>query len=227
MRNAFLSNKLKQIKTRLLIIDDNQIRYNQIVDLLTSKGHQVDAFLLDDIKSFEKQLHTHWDVVLFGRAYDLKFEQALALIHASNQPQLPLLLLNPEDYQPSQYLNYINKGVYDLFNLDYPDRFYIGLVRTLSYSRSLQAQQHLLKELEIAETHIQTHAQDTHKAVAVIQEGIHIKANPEYLALFGFKKKRKFSDYRCLMCYNLNNSKILNSVLNVLRSAISIRHVLK
>lgn len=191
MRNAFLSNKLKQIKTRLLIIDDNQIRYNQIVDLLTSKGHQVDAFLLDDIKSFEKQLHTHWDVVLFGRAYDLKFEQALALIHASNQPQLPLLLLNPEDYQPSQYLNYINKGVYDLFNLDYPDRFYIGLVRTLSYSRSLQAQQHLLKELEIAETHIQTHAQDTHKAVAVIQEGIHIKANPEYLALFGFKKEEE------------------------------------
>ena len=86
MRNAFLSHKLKQIKTRLLIIDDNQIRYNQIVDLLTSKGHQVDAFLLDDIKSFEKQLHIHWDVVLFGRAYDLKVEQALALIHASNQP---------------------------------------------------------------------------------------------------------------------------------------------
>lgn len=189
MRNAFLSHKLKQIKTRLLIIDDNQIRYNQIVDLLTSKGHQVDAFLLDDIKSFEKQLHIHWDVVLFGRAYDLKVEQALALIHASNQPQLPLLLLNPESYHPSQYLNYINKGVYDLFNLDYPDRFYIGLVRTLSYSRSLQAQQHLLKELEIAETHIQTYAHDTHKALAVIQEGIHVKANREYLNLFGFNKE--------------------------------------
>ncbi|WP_111892515.1 EAL domain-containing protein [Acinetobacter sp. MB5] len=189
MRNAFLSNKLKQIKTRLLIIDDNQIRYNQIVDLLTAKGHQVDAFLLDDIKSFEKQLHTHWDVVLFGRAYDLKVEQALALIHASNQPHLPLLLLNPEDYNPSHYLNYINKGVYDLFNLDYPDRFYIGLVRTLSYSRALQAQQHLAKELEIAETHIQTYAHDTHKALAVIQEGIHIKANAEYLALFGFQKE--------------------------------------
>lgn len=62
-------------------------------------------------------------------------------------------------------------------------------MRTLSYSRSLQAQQHLLKELEIAETHIQTYAHDTHKALAVIQEGIHVKANREYLNLFGFNKE--------------------------------------
>ncbi|WP_343594471.1 EAL domain-containing protein [Acinetobacter sp.] len=189
MRNAFLSNKLKQADTRLLIIDDNQIRYNQIIDLLTSKGHQVQARLLDDVKSFEKQINTHWDVVLFGRAYDFKVEQALALIRASHQPQLPLLLLNPEDYNPSQYLNYINKGVYDLFNLDYPDRFYIGLVRTLSYSRSLQAQHYLNEELAQFETRLQNYSNENHIAIAQIHEGIHVQANAEYLALFGLKSE--------------------------------------
>lgn len=189
MRNAFLSNKLKQADTRLLIIDDNQIRYNQIVDLLKSKGHQVQARLLDDVNTFEKQLHTHWDIVLFGRAYDFKVEQALALIRASHQSQLPLLLLNPENYNPSQYLTYINKGVYDLFNLDYPDRFYIGLVRTLSYSRSLQVQNYLHQELAQFEARLQNYSDENHIAVAEIHEGIHIQANAEYLALFGLKNE--------------------------------------
>ena len=36
VRNPLLSKKLKRTETRLLIIDDNQIRYNQIRDLLTA-----------------------------------------------------------------------------------------------------------------------------------------------------------------------------------------------
>ncbi|MGE8650087.1 MAG: diguanylate phosphodiesterase, partial [Acinetobacter sp.] len=80
MRNPLLSKKLKRTETRLLIIDDNQIRYNQIRDLLTSNEYQVDAVLLDDLQSFEKQLNFNWDLIIFGRAYDLKYEQALSLV---------------------------------------------------------------------------------------------------------------------------------------------------
>lgn len=189
MRSSFLSIKLKQTKVRLLIIDDNQIRYNQIVQILVGKGHLVDAFLLDDLKSFEKQLQTDWDIVLFGRAYDLKVEQAATLIHASSQPDTPLLLLNPENYEPTQYLSYINKGIYDLFNLDYPERFYIGLLRTLSYSRAIQTQKQLSKELELVDAQIKIQTQENHKAVALIQEGIHLEANQEYLDLFGLKQE--------------------------------------
>ena len=75
VRNSLLSKKLKLSKTRLLIIDDNQLRYNQIIELFNSKNHQVQATLLDDLNSFEKQLNIGWDIVIFGRAYDLKIEQ--------------------------------------------------------------------------------------------------------------------------------------------------------
>lgn len=187
MRNSLLSKKLKRTETRLLIIDDNQIRYNQILELLDAKGHQVKACLLDDIKSFEKQLHNVWDVVIFGRAYDLKVEQAIALIQASKQPHLPVLMLKPEDYQFEQYMTFINKGIYDLVNLDYSARFYIDVIRALSYSRLVQTQQHLEDELENAQSQAQSLVEDSNKAVAIIQEGIHLQANPEYLALFGFK----------------------------------------
>ena len=189
VRNPLLSKKLKRTETRLLIIDDNQIRFNQIRDLLISNEHIVQATLLDDLQNFEKQLHQNWDLVIFGRAYDLKYEQALSLIQLSKQPNLPIILLKPDNYQADQYASYIRKGVYDILNLDYLDRFYIGLLRALSLSRILLTQQHLMNELESAQTQAQSLAQESNKAIALIQEGIHIQANAEYLALFGIKSE--------------------------------------
>ncbi|ENW10635.1 MULTISPECIES: EAL domain-containing protein [Acinetobacter] len=189
MRNSLLSKKLKRTETRLLIIDDNQLRYNQILNLLLGNDYQVQALLLDDLKSFEKQLNTPWDTIIFGRAYDLKIEQTLSLIQASEQPNLPVLLLQPEDYQPQQYQAYIQKGIYDVVPLEPLDYFYINLIRTLSYSHLLQTEQRLTNELETIHSHTQTLVNNSHKAVALFQEGMHVKANTEYLNLFGFKQE--------------------------------------
>ncbi|MGU3311341.1 EAL domain-containing protein [Acinetobacter sp. M5A5_2a] len=191
MRNSLLSKKLKRTETRLLIIDDNQLRYNQILNLLLGNDYQVQALLLDDLKSFEKQLNTPWDAIIFGRAYDLKIEQTLSLIQASEQPHLPVLLLQPEDYQPQQYQAYIHKGIYDVVPLEPLDYFYITLIRTLSYSHLLQTEQRLTSELETIHSHTQTLVNNSHKAVALFQEGMHVKANTEYLNLFGFKQEEE------------------------------------
>ncbi|UIP24326.1 EAL domain-containing protein [Acinetobacter towneri] len=189
VRNPLLSKKLKRTETRLLIIDDNQIRFNQICEQLTANEHRVQAYLLDDIKNFEKQLHLTWDLVIFGRAYDLKIDQALTLIRASQQPNLPLLLLKPDDYDATQYTSYVRKGIYDIINLDYPERFYFGLIRALSFSRLQQSQEQLMTELENAQSQAQALVEDSSKAVAIIQEGIHAQANAEYLQLFGLKSE--------------------------------------
>lgn len=191
VRNSLLSKKLKRTETRLLIIDDNQLRYNQILNLLLGNDYQVQALLLDDLKSFEKQLNTPWDAIIFGRAYDLKIEQTLSLIQASEQPHLPVLLLQPEDYQPQQYQTYIHKGIYDVVPLEPLDYFYITLIRTLSYSHLLQTEQRLTSELETIHSHTQTLVNNSHKAVALFQEGMHVKANTEYLNLFGFKQEEE------------------------------------
>lgn len=189
VRNSLLSKKLKRTETRLLIIDDNQLRYNQILNLLLGNDYQVQALLLDDLKSFEKQLNMPWDAIIFGRAYDLKIEQTISLIQASEQPNLPVLLLQPEDYQPQQYQAYIQKGIYDVVPLEPLDYFYITLLRTLSYSHLLQTEQRLTNELETIHSHTQTLVNNSHKAVALFQEGMHVKANTEYLHLFGFKQE--------------------------------------
>lgn len=187
MRNPLLSKKLKRTETRLLIIDDNQIRYNQIRDLLTDSEHHVQATLLDDLQNFEKQLNLPWDLVIFGRAYDLKYDQALSLIRLSSQPNLPLILIQPDDFDPAQYAAFVHKGIYDILDLHHTEQFYIGFIRALSFSRLLQTQQHLMDELETAQSQAQSFVEDSNKAVALIQEGIHFEANSEYLKLFGFK----------------------------------------
>ncbi|MDF2418068.1 EAL domain-containing protein [Acinetobacter beijerinckii] len=186
VRNSLLSKKLKRTETRLLIIDDNQLRYNQILQIFNQQDHQVQATLLDDLKAFEKQLNLTWDIVIFGRAYDLKVEQTLSLIQASHQPSLPILLLEPEDYSSDQFQNYIHKGIYDVLNLKAPERFYISIIRALSFSRLVQAEHRLLDELEAAQTQAQSLVAESHKAVAILQEGIHMNANTEYANLFGF-----------------------------------------
>ena len=189
MRNPLLSKRLKQTQTRILIIDDNQIRFNQILALLANHEHQVNALLFDDLKSFEKQLHQTWDLIIFGRAYDLRAEQALSIIHNTQQDYLPLLLLRPNDYQDFEYSRYLHKGVYDVVSLDETENFYLSLVRALSFSRLQQNQAQLLNELETAQNHAQARVQETHRAIAIIQEGIHLHANPEYLALFGLNSE--------------------------------------
>ena len=189
VRNSLLSKKLKRTETRLLIIDDNQLRYNQIAAIFTAQDHQIHATLLDDLKTFEKQLNLPWDIVIFGRAYDLKIEQTLSLIQASSQPSLPVLLLEPDDYNPDQYQTYIHKGIYDVLNLKSPEKFYISIVRALSYSRLVQAEHRLLSELEAAQSQAQSLVAESHKAVAILQEGIHINVNAEYANLFGFSNE--------------------------------------
>jgi EAL domain-containing protein (putative c-di-GMP-specific phosphodiesterase class I)/PAS domain-containing protein len=189
VRNPLLSKKLKRTETRLLIIDDNQIRFNQINDLLTAQEHHVQAALLDDLVSFEKQLNLKWDIVIFGRAYDLKYEQALSLIHHSNQPDLPLLLLKSEHYQDDQYSSLVRKGVYDVVSLEQADDFYLSVLRALSFSRLTQSQQQLMDELETAQSQAQYFVEESNHAVAVIEEGIHVQANAEYLKLFGLSSE--------------------------------------
>lgn len=189
VRNLLLSKKLKLSETRVLIIDDNQIRYNALMQLFESKEHVAQGLLLDDLKSFEKQLNTSWDLIIFGRAYDLKMEQAITLIQSSEQVNIPVILLRPTEYKPEQYEYFIHKGIYDIIDLNEIEHCYISLVRALSYSRTLQSKQHLLKDLENAKTQAQSLVEEQHKACAVIEEGIHTQANPEYLQLFGLSSE--------------------------------------
>lgn len=186
MRNNFLSKKLKRTNSRILVIDDNQIQYNKIADILNNKEHPFEAVLLDDLMSLEKKLHATWDLIIFVNAYDFNYEQNLSLL-SKLELSTPVLLLPNSQLSVDEQINIIQKGIYDVCTLDNIDVFYFTFLRALSYSRSLQAEQKLYNELESAHNQALTLANETDCAIAYLQDGIHIYANAEYLALFGIQ----------------------------------------
>ena len=100
-----------------------------------------------------------------------------------------LTILSKANLFFSAYFLKHHQGLYDVLNIDHPERFYYGLIRTIAFSRLQQQQENLMDELETAQTQAQSLVEDSNKALAIIQEGIHVQANPEYLELFGFKSE--------------------------------------
>lgn len=184
MRNGLLAKKIKRSEIRVLFIDDNQLRYNQVIDLLSAKDYNVHAVLLDDLLSFEKQLKQSWDIIIFGRAYDLELTHTISLVHQTPTRQLPILLLDFEQLSPALQIDFVQKGIYDFLDLNHHEAFYIIIARAYTYSKLLQTEQHLNHALKEAHSRTQSLVKQSRKAVAIIEEGIHIQANAEYLALF-------------------------------------------
>ena len=184
MKNALLAKKIKRPEIRVLFIDDNQLRYNQLIDLLSAKDYSVHAILLDDLVSFEKHLKQSWDIIIFGRAYDLELTQTISLVHQTPTPLLPILLLDFEQLSPAIQIDFVQKGIYDFLDLSHHEAFYIIIARAYAYSKLLQTEQHLNHALKEAHSRTLSLVKQSRKAVAIIEEGIHIQANAEYLALF-------------------------------------------
>lgn len=77
MRNALLNKNSKHSDLRILFIDDNQLRYNQFIDLLAAKDYSAQAILLDDLISFEKYLKQRWDLVILQMLMILMWRRPL------------------------------------------------------------------------------------------------------------------------------------------------------
>lgn len=187
MKHLLQSTKLKQSEIRILVIDDNQIRYNQIMELLQQNEFIVQGQLLDDAQTLNKQLQLNWDLILYGQAYDLELARCFELVQGSINAETPVLLLNLPEVAPQQLTQLYQQGVYDLLDLNDLDRCYIKLVRALALSQMTRSNHQLQHELQQIEQLKQEWMQEQNKATALIEEGIHIDANSEYLSLFGLE----------------------------------------
>lgn len=185
VKNLLLSTQLKQSGMRLLIVDDNQIRYNHIISLLEKREYKVEAVLLDDQVSLEKQLHLDWDLILFGRAYELTLTHFLRLLADSDKAFTPTLYLAPEALEMSE-VKLISMGIYDVLNIDQPEQCLLKIIRALAFSRLQKNQMQLTDELKHNVQIKQNWIEEHKKAVAIIEEGIVVECNHEFTHLFGF-----------------------------------------
>lgn len=198
VKNFLLTKFLKQSATRILVIDDNQIRYNEILNIFKNEDHNLHSFLLDDFKSLQKQLFLEWDLIIFGKAYDFTIDQVINSIQSKGTFNTPLFILEKNDLSEDDYTKYIQQGVYDTLNTQSPHHFYISIMRGLNYSRALQHQNALEKDLQKIQLQKIDIAEIQNKAIAILQEGIHIEVNQAYLNLFGLDDETSVIGYPLL-----------------------------
>lgn len=175
----------------LLVIDDDQLYAERLVRLLSAYYDEVNLGFLDDKEELMKSLRHQWDVLVFGRAYDISFTDVVGIVQEQSL-DLPLVgLMSDEmantgrngDGMPAVIDGTMVKAL--LAEKETQVIMAICLQHAnLRCRRQLQTLQHVLSE---AEQRANILIKNSKSAVAYIDQGIHIFANDPYLKLFNFE----------------------------------------
>ncbi|WP_352339039.1 EAL domain-containing protein [Psychrobacter sp. 16-MNA-CIBAN-0192] len=182
---------LNNARLNLLVIDDDQLYAERLVGLLSSYYDKVNLGFLDDQEELVKALRHQWDVLVFGRAYDMSFTEVVAIVQ-EHEIDLPIIgLMSDElasqgrnaDGLPAVLNGTMVKAI--LAEKDTQVVMAICLLHANLTSRQhLKSLHHVLLE---AEQRANILIKNSKSAVAYLDQGIHIFANDPYLELFGFE----------------------------------------
>ncbi len=175
----------------LLVIDDDQLYAERLVKLLSAYYDEINLGFLDDKEELIKSLRQSWDVLIFGKAYDLVFTDVVGIIQ-ERSIDLPMICLmsndtaetgRNDDGLPAVIDNMMIKAI--VADKETPVVMAVCLQHdNLRTRRQLKQLRHVLSE---AEQRANILIKNSKSAVAYIDQGIHIFANDPYLELFGFE----------------------------------------
>ncbi len=191
MKLVDTDKKPQNYVTRFLMVDNQQITFNNITEMLEKQLSGVQGKLLDDLASFEKLLNLQWDVIIFHAAYDFNHEQALEVLKNKGK-QTPIILLSNINPKSGEGLKTFQLGIYDIvssLNLDYLS---LTFKRASQLSRLIHREHQLSSEINQLQQQTQTLVEHSEHAIAVFQEGVHISNNEQYAHLFGASNIEEF-----------------------------------
>lgn len=174
----------------LIVIDEDQLYAERLVSLLGSYYDKVNLGFLDDKDELLKSLRQQWDVLVFGKAYDMSFTDVVSIVQEQGIDLPVICLINEETAAtshndaglPAVISGTMVKAI--SAENDLPMIMAICLQHdNLMSRRKLQTLRDVISE---AEQRANILIKNSKSAVAYIDQGIHIFANDPYLKLFGF-----------------------------------------
>ncbi len=175
----------------LLVIDEDQLYAERLVRLLSAYYDDVNLGFLDDREELLKSLRHQWDVLVFGRAYDMSFTDVVGIVQEQNL-DLPLVGLMSDEMantgRNGDGMPAIIDGTMVKALLAEKETQVVMAIclqhANLHCRRQIQTLQNVLSE---AEQRANILIKNSKSAVAYIDQGIHIFANDPYLKLFNFE----------------------------------------
>ncbi|GAA0310341.1 EAL domain-containing protein [Psychrobacter aestuarii] len=178
----------------LLVIDEDQLYAERIVSLLSHYYDEVNLGFLDDEEELLKALRSPWDVLVFGRAYDLTLTDVVVILQ-SHDLDLPIIGLMSDELAATAHNAEGLPATIDSMMvkaLRPENEVEVVLSICLQHAglgcrRALKGIRHILSE---AEQRANILIKNSKSAVAYLDQGIHIFANDPYLELFGFESMK-------------------------------------
>ncbi len=175
----------------LLVIDDDQLYAERLVTLLSAYYDEVNLGFLDDKEELIKSLRHQWDILVFGRAYDMSFTDVVGIIQEQSL-DLPLVGLMSNEMATTgrnhEGLPAVIDGTMVKALLAEKETEVVMAIclqhANLCSRQQLKTLRHVLSE---AEQRANILIKNSKSAVAYIDQGIHIFANEPYLKLFNFE----------------------------------------
>ncbi len=170
----------------LLIVDNSRQKANRCTSNLKNAGFAVHLNRIDNQadRLEEALLNSHFDIALFADAEaGIPIETAIEAFN-KHSPNLPIIILTSENSN-IDFARFIDTGVRDLVPVGNEDHLKLVIIRelrNLNVSKQLAKSQHSLKE---AENRCTSLIDSSKAAIAYVHEGMHVRANPAYLQLFG------------------------------------------
>lgn len=206
---------------QLLVIDDEQTTANNLAQLLEQQHTTTQFQLLDDQEEFEKAIRTHWDVILFGHAYDLDYQKVLQLLKDNNL-EIPVIAIPDEmaapadnqDTSPDLVAGF-KLGLTDVIPRHRLTHLAYAIQREAKHSRNIARNLKLSNQFKEAERRAQLLVKNSKSAVAYIHDGVHIYTNETYNELFGY---HSLEDLVGMPVIDLIEGKDINSFKEFLRA---------
>lgn len=181
----------------LIVIDEEQLLAEKIVKLLANHHIVCRMTLLDEQKELIKALRKKWDIILYGRTYDLSIEQVMEQIKSHDQ-DIPLIAmidppaepLNTLDATDKRTVDYLAKDIADAHPREQLTRIVYAIksqLYHLSQRRKFREIKNVLNETEMRATLL---LKNSRSAIAYISEGMHIYVNEAYYKMFGYSNEQ-------------------------------------
>ena len=156
---------------------------------LRGAGHAVRPTWIDGFESLEKSLRKQEPdlIVAYTKGAGAGIAKVVEL-RDELAPLIPVIAISDEASEDAA-AKAIQNGARDLVSLDQTERLIAVVTRELEVLRQARALQAAREKIREYEERFEGFIDKSEDALAYIQEGIHVDANPAYLSLFGYESE--------------------------------------
>lgn len=172
----------------LIVIDDSTNDLELVSNMLRNAGHPVHTRRVEDDDDLRDALtDQQWELILAKPQIPyFTAHGALAVLERKGE-DLPILVLT-DDMESDQVEEALEAGAHDAVSMGQSRQLVRTVLREVAAVRDRRRLRTCQAALEHAEERAHDLTESSRDAIAYIQDGMHVYANPAYLDLFGYNR---------------------------------------